>query len=198
MWRFDSKKNLLIMGGPGSGKTTIAKRLASDFCISYLDYDTLVQPFLIGIENEFGLGKSRLDFYKKWRQESYGTLIAVIKENIILGCPLIVSAPFTSEMRDPYFFSSLRSAGTPKCTVISFHMAPDDETHLQMLMKRASYRDQEILADWQKYLTEHEPAEPIWDADMKYEIVFSNEEQAYASVLSAVTEYRKTGGILWH
>ena len=156
------------------------------------------EPFLIGIENEFGLGKSRLDFYKKWRQESYGTLIAVIKENIILGCPLIVSAPFTSEMRDPYFFSSLRSAGTPKCTVISFHMAPDDETHLQMLMKRASYRDQEILADWQKYLTEHEPAEPIWDADMKYEIVFSNEEQAYASVLSAVTEYRKTGGILWH
>ena len=82
--------------------------------------------------------------------------------------------------------------------MISFHMAPDDETHLQMLMKRASYRDQEILADWQKYLTEHEPAEPIWDADMKYEIVFSNEEQAYASVLSAVTEYRKTGGILWH
>ena len=32
----------------------------------------------------------------------------------------------------------------------------------------------------------------------EYEIVFSNEEQAYASVLSAVTEYRKTGGILWH
>lgn len=184
--------NILIVfsGKPGTGKTTVARKLARDTGIAYLDYDTLVQPFLCGIEKEYGLGESRLDFYRKWRQQSYGTLIAAMRENISLNCPLIVSAPFSAEMMDPSFFSSLREEdlGT---RVISFHMVPDDAVHLEMLQRRSSYRDEEILENWEGYLASHRNEKPLWNADAEYEIVFSDTEEAYKAVLSAIDEYKK-------
>lgn len=184
--------NILIVfsGQPGTGKTTVARKLAMDTGIAYLDYDTLVQPFLRGIEKEYGLGESRLEFYRKWRQQSYGTLVAAMRENISLNCPLIVSAPFSAEMMDPSFFSSLREEdlGT---RVISFHMVPDDAVHLEMLQRRSSYRDEEILENWEGYLASHRNEKPLWNADAEYEIVFSDTEEAYKAVLSAIDECKK-------
>ena len=181
----------VFSGKPGTGKTTVARKLAASTGIAYLDYDTLVQPFLQGIEKRAGIGESRLGFYRAWRKESYGTLVSAMRENMELGCSLIVSAPFTSEMRDPVFFSSLRSGISSDCRAVSFHMVPDATLHLKMLQQRSSYRDQEILEDWEGYLSSHSTERPLWDADMEYEIAFSDTDQAYLDVLSAIDDCKK-------
>ncbi len=177
---------LVFCGLPGSGKTTVARRLASSLGIAYIDYDTIVQPFLIGIEKAYGLGESRLAFYRKWRRESYGALIAVMKENIRLGLSLIVSAPFSSEMQDEKFFSRLRKDACSESLIFSFHMVPEVSTHLDMLKRRSSYRDDEILSSWDEYVEKTHGLKPRWDADESFEIVFSNTDDAYSKIISEI------------
>ena len=178
----------LFCGQPGSGKTTQAVSLAKTKAIPYYDYDTLVQPFLQAIEREYGVGDGRLAFYAKWRAPSYGTFWAPVLENLKLGISAVVTAPLTRETRDPGFFSALKAQLGADFKVVSIYLAPSYKLHLQMLTKRGSYRDEEILADYDAYKRTHVVDKPCWDADVNEMLSFDDYEELSRSLERLLSE----------
>lgn len=168
---------IIFSGQPGSGKTTQAKKQAYKRHIAYFDYDTIVQPFLLSIEKEYGIGGSRLSFYSKWRDASYRTLWAPVLENLYMGRDVVLSAPLSLETRDILFFKKMREANGFSCTAVSFYLAPSSGLHYRMLAERASYRDEEIVADYGSYMQSHLPSKPEWDAEYNFFIEFNSYDE---------------------
>lgn len=172
--------NLVVFAGlPGTGKTTVARQVALACHWPYFDYDTLIQPFLQSIEAEFGLGGSRLGFYRHWRAASYETLWAPVLENLRLGNDVVLSAPLSAEVRDATFFSRLKEGLGRPVTVTCFYMAPRDGLHLDMLKRRGSIRDEEVLSDWASYQDSHDDSPPCWDADHCAYLEFNDSKEAF-------------------
>ena len=184
-----SEPYLIVFSGPaGSGKTTQAKALSSALSLPYFDYDTIVQPFLLGIERRYGLIEgSRSAFYKEWRSESYATLLEVTKENLKSGISLVISAPFTREMEEKDFFSSLREESGASFRSIAFSLFPSSALRLKMLRQRGSYRDEEIINGDLEY-AEYSVKKAIWDADFVYNIYFEDYTDLPDRIMEKVRE----------
>ena len=168
----------IFSGQPGSGKTSRARNLSRRLHITYIDYDTVVQPLLRGIERKMGVGKSRLDFYRKWRGESYSTLWSPAIENLELGNDVVISAPLTSEVRNPEFFKSFKAEHALDIEVFAFYLAPSPELHFKMLTERGSYRDDEVVANYENYKKTHDATRPCWDADHAFYVTFDSLDSA--------------------
>lgn len=179
----------VFCGQPGSGKTTQAVLLAKTHHIPYYDYDTLVQPFLQAIEKEYGVGSGRLSFYAKWRDPSYGTFWAPVLENLGLGLDAVVTAPLTREIRNGSFFADLKRDRGLDFDVVSIYLAPSYSLHLKMLKARGSYRDEEILADYESYKRSHEVREPDWDADWNLMLEFDDFKSLETGLLNLVSPF---------
>ncbi len=164
----------IFSGQPGSGKTSRARNLSRRLHITYIDYDTVVQPFLKAIEQKMGVGDGRLDFYRRWRSESYSTLWAPAIENLELGNDVVISAPLTSEVRNPEFFKSFKAEHGLDIETFSFYLAPSPELHLAMLRERGSYRDDEVVSDFEKYRRTHDASSPCWDADHSFYLTITD------------------------
>ena len=184
-----SEPYLIVFSGPaGSGKTTQAKALSSALSLPYFDYDTLVQPFLLGIEHRYGLIEgSRSAFYKEWRSESYSTLLEVTKENLKSGISLVLSAPFTREMEEKDFFSRLKEESGASFRSIAFSFFPSSALRLKMLRQRGSYRDEEIINGALEY-AEYSVKKAIWDADFVYNIYFEDYTDLPDRIMEKVRE----------
>lgn len=178
---------IVFSGQAGSGKTTAASYVSKALSLPYFDYDTLVQPFLQGIERRYGTGDSRLSFYKEWREESYATLLSVAKENIKNGRSVVVSAPFSSEIKDKEFFSKIKKEGLD-FTSISFYLSPSSSLHQSALVLRGSKRDEEVIKDYEKYEREHKKMAPLWDSDYSFYIEFSSYNGVLDSILEKIQE----------
>lgn len=168
----------IFSGQPGSGKTCRARSLSRRLHITYIDYDTVVQPLLRGIESRMGVGESRLEFYSSWRDESYATLWAPVIENLELGNDVILSAPLTREVRNPGFFEAFRKQHQLDIEVFAIYLAPSPALHLSMLRRRGSYRDEEVVSDYEKYRKSHDATRPCWDADHSFYVTFDSLERS--------------------
>ncbi len=90
----------------------------------------------------------------------------------------ILSAPLSSEVRDPEFFSKFRAANPDlDAKFISVYLVPTPELHLASLIHRDSYRDTEVIANYEEYRKTHPVNEPVWDADEKLYITFNSFEE---------------------
>ena len=164
--RMQSMERFLIVvaGKAGSGKTTLAKKLAALLGLPYFDYDTLVQPFLEAIEQKYGIGEDgRNRFYRSWRSASYRTLWDVVLENIRLGRSAVMSAPLSEELRDADWPEKLFAKSGTRFPILLCYMAPPPDMHYTMLARRASKRDSEVLGDRKKFDAEYAVQKPAWD-----------------------------------
>ncbi|WP_353649954.1 AAA family ATPase [Nakamurella sp. A5-74] len=94
---------IVIGGAPGSGKTSIGKLLARSTGAALLDQDTLTNPLIAQIAALTGAGDD-LDHPSlrgEVRAARYACLRDAAAEISGLGCPVVVVAPFTSEIADP-------------------------------------------------------------------------------------------------
>lgn len=155
---------IVFAGKAGTGKTTLAREVAKRLGIAYLDYDTLNQSYLEAIEERYGLGDGdRYALYRAWRDQSYRTLLDAALENIGLGIPAVVSAPFSKELRDPSYPDALFDKAGCVFPLIVFYMAPPEDMHYHMVKSRSSRRDEDFIADRRRFAESYSSEKPRWD-----------------------------------
>ena len=163
----------LFCGLTGSGKSTMAKKFSKSRSLAYLDYDTLVQPFLSEIEKRYGIGPSRAGFYRSWRDSCYRSFWDTCAEILGSGTDLVASAPCGQEIEDPSFFSRLRAAAKAEFRTIGIYLAPEKDFHLQIMKERNAIWNDDIIPNWEEYCLTHMPHMPRWDADRTLYIEYS-------------------------
>ncbi len=140
---------LVVTGAPGSGKSTLGAVLAQRLPGPLVDIDTLTAD-LTGVVARL-LGVDDLDdprLADATRGPRYAAVLAVAEENLRLGHPVVLVAPFTQERRDPAAWARLAdrlvaAGGAPRLVWLEL----DAPTLSSRLHQRGAERDAPKLAD---------------------------------------------------
>src|SRR5688500_12784287 len=157
----------IVSGTAGSGKSTIAQRLARQHGAAYLDKDTMsarfVEAALVSAGYDPG-DRAANPFYRdNILPLEYDSLLAVAGANLRLGCPVVVDAPFSPYLSDP----TLLPAGAERCArppidVEAIEVRASPTTLQHRLRKRGLERDQAKRAHWDEYWSVHGGLRCAW------------------------------------
>jgi predicted kinase len=145
---------VLLTGWPGSGKSTVGRALAGRLGAALVDQDTVTGPLVSVVANLVGvhdLDDARLA--EPTRDARYETVAAVAEENLRVGTPVVLVAPFTRERRHPHAWEALdtrlRSAGGWPL-LVWLYLEP--AVVVDRLRARGAHRDLAKLADPSSFL----------------------------------------------
>lgn len=155
---------IIVCGSPGSGKSTIGRRLAAKRKGTLLDLDTvtgrLVRVSLVEAGRD---GDDRdSDYFKRvYRQPIYEALFDIARENLPWQDVVIVG-PFTRERSDSHW--PVRLAEHLGFPVEIHYVYCPPHVRKQRLESRSNARDGAKLKDWESFLEisgeEHPPEFP--------------------------------------
>ena len=180
---------ITVTGAAGSGKSTMARAIARRCRLPYLDYDSLVQPFL---QEMYGNCRHESDyktFSRRWRKHSYTTLWNTAADCLAMKADTVLSAPCTSERAVPDFFTEFRERYGIDCMVISVELMPDTDLLRKWLVARGEPRDSDKLEQWDGFTSEINK-ETVWDADIKVVLTEYIKDRVPANLLEIL---RKNG-----
>lgn len=154
---------VLVTGWPASGKTTLARALAASLGAALLDLDTATGPMVAVVAERAGttdLADPRLAGLT--RGPRYETLLALAEDNLRVGTPVVLVAPFSEERRDVAARDRLdtrlrRAGGRP--LLVWVRIRPD--TLVSRMRGRDVARDAGKLADPQAFVAGLDPAAPV-------------------------------------
>lgn len=159
----ETKRMILVTSPPACGKTRLSKRLASELKhIVYLDKDTLI-PLSKQIFAVAGQPYNRSsDFFEKEiRDYEYVVIVDMALEALKYEDTVLVNAPFTREIRDMKYISSLKAKLAEVGAKLSVvWIVTDPEVCHQRMIKRASDRDTWKLENWDEYINSQNFAIP--------------------------------------
>lgn len=92
---------VLLTGWPAAGKSTLGRALARRLGAALLDQDTATAPLVAVVADLVGvhdLDDARLA--GPTRRARYETVTALAEDNLRIGTPVVLVAPFTDERRD--------------------------------------------------------------------------------------------------
>lgn len=158
----------VVIGTAGSGKSTVAQRLAQETGAAYLDKDTLGARFVEAALSAGGHAPGDRESNCYYREHllplEYESLLDVAGGNLRLGNSVVVDAPFTPYLADPDYI--VRAAerlrwplGVP-VEVVCVRLSP--VVLQERLRNRASHRDRWKLDNWDEYWTEHGARPCLW------------------------------------
>ncbi|MBS2963133.1 ATP-binding protein [Actinocrinis puniceicyclus] len=160
----DSAPVWIVAGAPGAGKTTVGELLATrlDPHPAVLDKDTVYGSFVAAILAAAGRepGEREGEWYDAHvKPHEYQGLTATAREIRRHGCPVLLIAPFTGQIRDPRRWTEwtgLLGGGQVRLVWVSCEPAVLRER----LLARASERDGAKLAAYTQFVERMRPDEP--------------------------------------
>ncbi|WP_053374763.1 AAA family ATPase [Paenibacillus sp. FJAT-27812] len=179
------QKLVFFVGVAGTGKTTVARRLADRISAAFLDRDTIGGRFVEAILEMNGFDKRDRDseYYKKHlRDLEYDTAKDVCIENLAAGQNVFMISPFTAELKNKQWIEDvLAAAGRTKQEVdvkVVVVTLLDMELQKNRIVGRQTERDQWKLNNWGDFEKRIEFVPQInWDIPSSSVLVFDNSEE---------------------
>lgn len=149
------QKLVFFVGVAGTGKTTVARKMADRIPAAFLDRDTIGGRFVEAILELNGLDKRDRDseFYKKHlRDLEYDTAKDVCVENLTARQNVFMISPFTAELKNKQWIEDvLAAAGLTKRDVdvkVVVVTLRDMGLQKDRIVSRQTERDQWKLNNW--------------------------------------------------
>jgi predicted kinase len=179
------QKLVFFVGVAGTGKTTVARKLADRIPAAFLDRDTIGGRFVEAILELNGLDKRDRDsdYYKKHlRDLEYDTAKDVCIENLAAGQNVFMISPFTAELKNKQWIEDvLAAAGLTKLDVdvkVVVVTLLDMELQKNRIVGRQTERDLWKLNHWSDFEKRIEFVPQInWDIPSSSVLVFDNSDE---------------------
>lgn len=157
----------IILGGAGSGKSTVSRHLSELSGALYLDKDVLAGRFVELALKAFGQNSSDREsndvYLRRVMPLEYDALFAVAGQNLRLGHSVVIDAPFVAYLSDPdYLDAAMAKASWLDVRVRVIQVVASAGTVRRRLMERASARDRIKLDDWEAYWQTFGSLECTW------------------------------------
>ena len=149
------KKLILVTSPPACGKTYVAKALAKNLKhVVYLDKDTLIvlskQIFKVAGQP---YDRSSIFFEKYIRDLEYRVVLDLAMEALEYDDIVLINAPFTQEIRDLDYITTLRAELKKKqAELVVIWVDTNPEVCHQRMIDRNSVRDTWKLEHWDEYV----------------------------------------------
>jgi len=176
------QKLVFFVGVAGTGKTTVARKLAARIPAAFLDRDTIGGRFVEAILEINGLDKRDRDsdYYKEHlRDLEYDTAKDVCIENLAAGQNVFMISPFTAELKNKKWIEEVVEAagltlGEVDVKVVVVTLL-DMELQKNRIIGRQTERDQWKLNNWGDFEKRIEFVPQMnWDIPSSSILVFDN------------------------
>ena len=176
------QKLVYFVGVAGTGKTTVAAKVAAEIPNAFLDRDTVGGRFVEKFLEQQGLDTDDRDsqFYKdNLRDLEYDTTLDICIENLSVGQNVFMISPFTSELKNKQYLEDLLTSANKtqkevdvKVIVVTLQ---DIEQQRNRIEQRGTERDTWKLDNWDQYETRVNFVPEInWDIPEDNVLVFDN------------------------
>jgi predicted kinase len=192
-------KLVFFVGVAGTGKTTVARALATRMSAAFLDRDTVGGRFVEKMLEMNGLDVNDRDseFYKKHlRDLEYDTTKDICIENLAAGQNVFMISPFTAELKNKSWIDEvITAAGLTKedvdVKVIAVTLQ-DMELQRQRIVDRQTERDTWKLEHWDDFKQRVQFVPEVnWDIPSSSILVFDNSGELTEDKLNQVYEFVK-------
>lgn len=194
------QKLVFFVGVAGTGKTTVARRLAERIQSAFLDRDTVGGRFVEKMLEMNGLDVNDRDsdFYKKHlRDLEYDTTKDICIENLAAGQNVFMISPFTAELKNKAWIEEvLKDAGKTHAEVdvkVVVVTLKDMDMQKERIIDRQTERDTWKLEHWDDFKHRVQFVPDIhWDIPESSILVFDNSGELTSEKVDGV--YRFVAG----
>lgn len=166
---------IVVLGPAGSGKSTVAQRIAASRQAVYLDKDAMLAEIVEATMRAAGQDPDERESNAFYREHvlplEYRALWRVAAANVGSGLDVVIDAPFLAYISDEgYLERALAEAESSDTDVVVARVVTPAHEVRARLVQRGRPRDRWKLENWSQFWTLHGDARCAWRGADQVEI----------------------------